>query len=868
MAEPEPKSTALNGRHRPKMKIAPDDEAFLLRSMMAGDVMLVLGAGASASCKNSAGEPVKMGKHLASVLATRAGLPYSEENLTDVVSAVRGQYLSDLQIREILVREYKGIIPSDEISSLFQVCWKRIYTFNYDDSIENIQKRSSQVRRYYNGIVDSAVEFEGPRFLHVIHLHGEIIKPEHGFVLSDIEYARHASSGKNFWYERCGQDYINSTPVFIGTNINEPILLAEIERAKKDGEFVSGRGYVVTPNNLTSIQTAALRSKGLVHLNGTLEDFSKWVNSAFPHGNSATEVIKKTNEFPEHALDSITASDIDVAHSLHPVSAKSLAQKARKIDESDLTMMARQFLRGFPPSWSLVAADVPVHLEAFVGLKSKIDAAIEGEGRLVVITGQAGSGKTTAAMLALFEYSRENPETPIYELARDVTSVSRAFSLLQRLNPGKCVVFVGDLFVYGDGFAESLQSIKGNLTVISSARTGEWNEHLSRYLGNLTTPIVFERFVRKDYDNLIDRLIKYVPAPRFRKMTRVQQHTELAKSKSQLLIALREATDSANFDEIITSEFQKLPDSDTRRLLLIVGIATLARTGISVEVAKDAYERLRPVRTFAKALEALDGIVSVDQQGRLVARHDLYVRHIFDEVANFSEICDAIRELLRGYVKYKMPVVKNVSRLDAQLFRFVLNHSFVDEISRRKGRDEDGSEIYSDFETEFQLDGHYWLQYGLYLAGIGRLDDAIAMMRRSISAYSGNPYAVHALADLQLRAARNRVDFDAVTRDLIDVSVKTLKVMDSQYALQTDQYPIVTLSIGHISALIRHERHDDAKKFAKEYFERIKFLARSNNSPMLERAQERLLRYVTLGDWGDAQKSVRPPPRHRSRRRR
>jgi hypothetical protein len=52
--------------------------------------------------------------------------------------------------------------------------------------------------------------------------------------------------------------------------------------------------------------------------------------------------------------------------------------------------------------------------------------------------------------------------------------------------------------------------------------------------------------------------------------------------------------------------------------------------------------------------------------------------------------------------------------------------------------------VYADFEVDFQLDGHYWLQYGLFLSKIGELDNAHEMMRRSIQAYSNNPFAIHA----------------------------------------------------------------------------------------------------------------------------
>lgn len=347
-------------------------------------------------------------------------------------------------------------------------------------------------------------------------------------------------------------------------------------------------------------------------------------------------------------------------------------------------------------------------------------------------------------------------------------------------------------------------------------------------------------------------------------MERSEQHRELSRSKSQLLIALREATDSKNFDEIITDEYQNLPDADTKNLLLIIGVATLARVGISLEMALEAYETLGPKRGAQRALEALEGIVAISEGGRYVARHDLYVRHIFDDLVKFDEIRDVINAIMKTYIKYKMPIIKSVSRQDAHLFKFILNKAFVSEIS--SGTAQRDVEIYQDFEVEFQLDGHFWLQYGLYLAGCNRLVDAIQMLENSIRAFSGNPFATHALADLQLRLAHQRSSFDAETKDLIKTAVRTLNIMESQPTLSIDEYPIVTLSNGHVAALIKHNQINEAKALAKEYFERLKIKARLINSPAIESMQNRLIRYVTLNEWSENQHRSSSTRRYRDKR--
>jgi hypothetical protein len=84
------------------------------------------------------------------------------------------------------------------------------------------------------------------------------------------------------------------------------------------------------------------------------------------------------------------------------------------------------------------------------------------------------------------------------------------------LTRNKTIVYVGDLFLYGDSFGSDLEELIGqDVTIVSTARTGEWNEHLRRNLSTQIRPLLYQRFVRKDFDPLIDRLIEYVPAPKF-----------------------------------------------------------------------------------------------------------------------------------------------------------------------------------------------------------------------------------------------------------------------------------------------------------------------------------------------------------------
>lgn len=833
-----------------------EDEQFLKRSMERGEVILILGAGASASSENRSGVNVPMAGALAEFIANHCGQPYSDESLTDVLAATVPVYIGEQQLFKILNDLYCGTRPADELQHLFEYTWRRLYTLNIDDTIENSTK-GVQHRRYYNGLIDKAAESGTTDVIQVIHLHGEAIKPEHGFILTSDDYNRWLTSGNHSWYSKLAEDYANFTPVFIGTRLQEPILSAELHRARGQVNSGLGRAFVVTPDSFTSVQAGSYRARNLIPVQGYLSDFSDWLRATFSKRLSpvdvAAEVSKVAREIAtRHA---VSLADLETARSLFLIEADATAAEVGAWTLSQRRQFARAFLEGGPPTWRIASSDVPVKLDAAEALYTRMKLAVSDRTRVFVAYGQSGSGKTTAILQCLLRLSKENPDQKIYELRGEVKSLRSALHLLSRIHPDEhLVLYISDVFVFGDSFEEDVLSIThGRVTVVTSARSGEWRDHLERRIGDVAVSYLFQRFSHKDHRPLIDRLISFVPAPKLLKMSPTERLERLAKSKSQLLIALKETTEGELFTKVITDEFAGLPDDDTRALVLLAGIATLARVGMAPGAIREAYERLRTKRSFDEAVRATEGIVLKGQGGRFVARHELYVRHVIENVAELKTVASVVIEALRTFAKYKHPIYKNVDRYDGILFRFLLNHNFVRTLVRQQTGVDDVIRIYESFEIEFQLDGHFWLQYGQFLVEIGRIEPALRVLQKSIEAYPDNEFATHALADVQLKAAYRRPVYDAEARTLMGEAVKTLLEQDARLDWESDQYPIVTLTFGHIGALLRHKQVHAAKEAAAQYFDRVQRLAKRRHNNHLQAAQDALLRFLSTGEWVERQ---------------
>lgn len=848
-------------------EIGEHDSNLLQKAVKDGHAVLLLGAGTSATSLNAQGQTVKLGKALAGELAEMAGFPYANEDLPDVIQAV-GPRVSEVQLHQLFRKEFTRITPAAELKELFQYSWRRLYTWNIDDAIENVRS-PVQLRRYYNGLNDRVAVDEGIEYLHVIHLHGEATKPEHGFIFSPSEYNRRLNNDKHDWYRQAAADYAAYVPVFIGSTLKEPILSAELDRARPNADASLGTAFLITPDQFTALQKAAYQARNIVVVQGTLADFIGWLGKTIGRGMSPLEISREKNSFVDTVASRIspTRAEISTANSILVHTWQDAKNKADELQGLKRQQAARAFLEGEPPSWRIAASDIPVWLSATDELYAALSSSIEAGDRMFLVYGQSGSGKTTALLQSLLRYVREHDGRAIYELKGDVKSLRSSLELIARLHKDDhAIVYVGDAFIYGDALGEDALALpRGKITLITSARSNEWRHHIERRVGEFTTSFEFQRFVKKDYPALIEKLLRYVPSPRFLKMSPNERTKKLAASQEQLLIALKETTASEKFTKVITDEYEKLSDSDARALFLIVGLATISRTGIARGAAREAYNRLRVGSSFEGAMRQLEGIVSENATGRLVARHELYVRHIVENVADFSVVVDAAVETLRTYTKYALPIVKNVNRLDGLLFKFILNHNFIGELARRRNEVEEGLRVFESFEIEFQLDGHFWLQYGQYLVMFGELEPALHALEKSIAAYPENIFAVHALADLQLRVAHNHNTYDATTVALIGDAVETLEGLHAAQDVETDFYPIVTLADRHVSALIKHGQEKSALSAAKRYFQLIEGMRRTDMQ--IDRARERLAHYITHGTWEKSMPSQNGQPKRRKRAR-
>jgi len=812
----------------------------LLRAIQAGELIIFLGAGASKTSRDSAGNDLLDGSKLAIRLAEEAGLEYSGESLDIVYSAARQKLESRLD--GILERLYRYATPSEEYVALARHAWRRIYTLNIDDALDHALVRHSKQRiATYTG--GDALRDRDSMFqrLDYIKLNGSIDRMRDGIIFSPSEYAR-ATVSPMPWYEEVAADSLRVPILFIGTTLDEPLLKYHIERYKQSHKKRPGMGFVLTPK-MSEIQRLDLQSYGLVHVPGYLFDFVTWLSSSFKEPQTSLDLAKASiPQLAELLKSTDRLKHVALFERVTHVNAATLRVGAARPPGTSIL----PFYKGFKPTWSDVIHGVPAELESL----GRLIAHVNGHGapnKIVPVVGPAGSGKTTLLMQAAVKMSLL-PDTTVYFIGEPVKTFSATVEALEQGVTSALVVIVVDKFDHmSHDVAALLDSKRLQRTLIVGAeRQSIWNKRSKSVLRDYATaPFEVVEFSRHDAEGILAKLSQYGSWTRLGQMAPKRRISELVdRARKQLLIAMLEATSGRGFEEIIEDEYSSLTEDAERLFLIVVGLATIHRLQMPVQLANRTLVQMGIDGSVSELSPSLSGIISAEAD-RLSARHPVYIRHLFGKVIDAPLIERAVRGVLLAFALNKAPVVQNLPKLDAAIYKATINHRFLYEVLN--GQEKPIVGMYESLAKRFELDGLFWLQYGLALRSFGRHDDALEKLRTAVSAYSMD-HTRHALAQ-QLIIISEGAKTKQAAYGLLDEAKAILMQLDKTVRASEDEYPIVTLAEGHTRLLMIWDQ-DQARQVAGGYSNLVK--ARLDDDPANDRLREcwsRLVKCAAVGTW-------------------
>lgn len=671
----------------------------LANQLASGNLTLFTGAGFSLSARNSVGGNLPTVTALREILWSIAfpGTPFEESStlgdIYEVASHRAGGKVGQM-LKDLLLVDSRDV--PEIYRKWFSFPWHRIYTLNIDDLEEAVQRAYSLPRKIQSTSALTSTLPNNNSDLQAIHLNGRVSEyPEVTF--SPRQYGVRTARQEP-WYSHLVTDLLTRPILFVGTVLDEPLLWQHIElrrtRNPQQRELRPG-SYLVTPG-ISAARKAMLDDFNIKLIEMTQEEF-------------LTDVLEKMEVERLRGFTVLSSNQNASSGGLFLHDVSNLVTQADD-GESD-------FLLGRQPYWNDITSGRAVKRYFEKELKEKIETGGE---RVVILTGTAGSGKSTTVMRLALELQADGKNVGWLDSETDAP----LWKLKSAVNNSEYQVLViddADNFRGHIGpFLADLASENPELVILAAMRTTRYDkfqveDHLRIHNHFL---YVVPHLENADIELLLQALsdanrLGYLRGLSHEDRVRLFQK----QSGRQLLVAMIQATSNEKFEEKIDSECRDLP-SDLGLIYCIVALATnlrgsLTRDEIMLASGDPSNEQLNRIQRL------LNQHLLISTDGTLIRlRHRVVAERAVDYYRREGMMREPIQGLLWAIATKAHPELPRKSREQGLLFQ-LMNHGVLirltsDRLTPRLA--------YAQVENLLGWNYHYYLQRGSYEVENGELD--------------------------------------------------------------------------------------------------------------------------------------------------
>ena len=740
----------------------------LLNSVRSGDVVLVLGAGASIGAASPNGGSAPTATELATLLSNKfLGGAHSDDPLPIVAELAISE--SDLTtVQEYIRTLFADLQPAPFHELLPTFKWAGLATTNYDLVIERAYDRCKQraqepVPFIKNG--DRVNEkLRSHRSLMLLKLHGCITRTTDTtvpLILSVDQYLTHRA-GRDRVFGHLKELSYEHPIVFVGHSLRDSDirqLLLELGDSDQRPRY-----YTVTPT-ATAPEKRLWDSKRISTLEGTFEDFLTSLDDQISTPFRGIVPVPIAEDLPiserfivrDPGLSSeclaFLQNDVDYVRNGMPIAE----------------LNPKLFYRGYSPRWSAIDQNLDVRrdLEDRILVEAVLDET-GGKGcRLHTIRAHAGSGKSVLLQRVAWEAAKTFGKLCLYLQPDGQLSVD-AIRELSKVIDEPIFLFVDDINEQVPqvlDLIEMAQRSSVSLTIIGAARINEWNmscEDLEPYVMDDFELLYLSA---KEINSLLELLEKHNSLFRLEQASPSERQTAFVeRAGRQLLVALHEATLGKPFEDIVADEFSAIQPDDAR--LIYLGICFLNR--YDVDVRAGVVSRVYGIRftEFSRRFfQPLEGLVFTryDRFSRdyvYVTRHPHIAGIVVERaLANPADKLDLYLQMINSMnIDYEA---------DRRAFRkLARGRSLLEEFPDHQMVEA----IYTNARLRVRDDPYLFHQIAIYEMNRpdGNLQAANDHLDRAKSLAPYNRTITHSLAELQLRRAeeaRTTLEFHKYIRE-------------------------------------------------------------------------------------------------------
>lgn len=462
-----------------------DNEALIIDGIKNGAYNLYLGAGATHSCINKFNENFPLGEGLKNKLA----LKYNKKarSLYQMATVISEEELNKTFQQEFALKEL-----SNAIKDLPHYVWKRIFTLNIDDAIENAYEGNEKRKQDLLSLnyKDSFYLESNLQKLQIIHLHGIIRKPQEGYVFNAKEYIENIKTN-NTWLTVFSDLFSTESFIMSGLSFDEQdvdyYLSSRSITTQKAGQYPS---ILVEPfpDDYTEKMCEKL---GFQLIKATFDEFIDFIFNHLQNPPTVYDLINPTNKV---FTDILEQDKIKFFNEFEFVENK--GQKTSKLSPFDF---------GFEPEMLDIYSEKDVHREQTNKIINTIISKNKRTyGNLILLTGKYLNGKTTSA-LRILNYFLDKDYYVFRLKSLRGFSVENTIKCLQTLKT-ESILYVDNIAEYIHQVNEILLKCP-SIVVIGTERDYRI-EHIKRVLIEHVNEFNCDSVSNEETDALINKYLK------------------------------------------------------------------------------------------------------------------------------------------------------------------------------------------------------------------------------------------------------------------------------------------------------------------------------------------------------------------------
>lgn len=637
------------------MNIPPE----LVVAMNNGQVVLLLGAGASIGATNPDGSNPPLGEELRDLIAARyLDGDYSKENLGWVAElAISRSNLYDVQ--DFIADHFRELIPASFHGLLPEFKWRGIATTNFDRLIEiTYEQCPKPVQRIVPFLSDKDrvdQKLRDPSALRLLKLHGCITRThdEKLPLILTIEQFATYRRGRIRLFNQLLEWGSENPIVFVGHRLQDINLRAIIQELT---ELIPSRPrfYLVRPvENVHEVDLWGERR--ITVLDGSFEDFlvalDKVIGKDVRPLLGAIDLdhpIRKhfiTRREPSPSLIEFLSNDAEYVHENMPSGTGSPSK----------------FYSGFNLNWFPIHQNLDVRREMTdkllfdVVLRPESDRPSRTE--LYLIKAEAGAGKSVALLRLAWEAATQAEAICLRFIGHDMPNYEALRELSEAT--GQRIFFFIDNAVHNQsnilGVIAFAKTHRIPITIVTTERVNEWNVGADDLESYLSDEYRLPYLNRSEIETLVNLLTEHHSlGPNLTGKTFDQCVEEFEKRAGrQLLVALLEATQGELFEDILVNEYERIVPPEAQKLYL--SVCVLNRLRVPVRAGLISRVHSIPFEDFQKRLfKPLEHVVNIVTlpwgDYAYCARHPEIARTVFeriltDPIERFNEYIRIIKAL-------------------------------------------------------------------------------------------------------------------------------------------------------------------------------------------------------------------------------